>query len=217
MNRAFVPIFGLVLTAAAFVAAVLLYPRLPEATPVHWGISGQPNGYVDKPWGPFVFPLMLLGLTAVFSLLPVISPARFRMEPFAASYRLIVCGVLGLIAWIDAMVTAAALGAPLDLSRAIFVGLGLMLAVTGNVAGKVTPNFFVGVRTPWTLASPEVWRRTNRAAAWVMVILGGLMALGATLGAPMMALLVALLAAGLGLVVYSYVLYRRIEPREPQL
>jgi uncharacterized membrane protein len=216
MNRAFVPLFGLVLTAAAFAAAALLYTRLPEATAVHWGLSGQPNGFVDKPWGPFVLPLTLLGTTALMSLAPIISPWRFRMEPFAASYRLIACCVLGLVAWINAVSMAEALGAPLDLNRAVFVGLGLLLAVTGNVFGKVTPNFFIGVRTPWTLANPEVWRRTNRAAAWVFVVLGGLMALGAVIGAPMAALLVAVLAAALGLVVYSYVLYRRIEPREPQ-
>jgi uncharacterized membrane protein len=216
MNRAFVPVFGLALTAAALAASALLYAHLPEATPVHWGLSGQANGYVAKPWGPFVFPLMLLALTAVFSLLPVISPARFRVEPFAASYRLIAGCVLGLIAWIDAVVMAAGLGAPLDPNRAVFVGLGLVLAVTGNVIGKVTPNFFIGVRTPWTIASPEVWRRTNRAAAWVMVVLGALMALGALLGASMLVLLLAVLAASLGLVVYSYVLYRRLEPQEPQ-
>ena len=214
MNRAFVPVFGLLLSAAALAAAALLYPRLPEATPVHWGLSGQPDNFVGKPWGPFVFGLMLLGLTLVMSLLPAISPTRFRIEPFASSYRLIAGCVLGLIAWIDAMTTAAALGAPLDPLRGGIVGLGLVLAVTGNVLGKVTPNFFIGVRTPWTLASPEVWRRTNRAAGWVMVTLGALVALGAALGAPVKALLLAVLAAALGLVAYSYLLYRRIEPRE---
>jgi uncharacterized membrane protein len=216
MNRAFVPIFGLVLTAAAFAATAWLYSRLPQIMPVHWDLNGQPNGFVSKPWGPFVFPGMLLALTVFLSVLPAISPNRFRMEPFAASYRLIACALLALIAWIHAMATASELGAPLDPSRAGLVGVGLMLAITGNVFGKVTPNFFIGVRTPWTLASPEVWRRTNRMAGWVFVILGGLMALGAALGAPTAALLIAVLAAALGLVVYSYLLYRRLEPQEPR-
>jgi uncharacterized membrane protein len=214
MKRAFVPLFGLSLTAAMMVAAALLYPRLPEAVPVHWGLSGQADGFVHKPLGPFVFPLIQLAITVTMSLAPVISPAKFRMEGFASSYRVIICAALSLTAWIFAAATAAELGAPLDPGRAALVGLGLMLAVIGNVFGKTTPNFFIGVRTPWTIASPEVWRRTNRAAAWVMVMLGALVALGAVIGAPFLALIGAIIAVGIGLVAYSYILYRRIEPRE---
>ena len=210
MRRAIVPLFGLLLTACAVIAAALLYQHLPEATPVHFGLNGQADGFVGKPLGPFVYALMLAGLTAAVSILPAISPMRFSMDAFASSYRLIVCAVLALIAWIDAAVTAAGLGAPFDPGRASLVGLGLMLMVVGNVLGKVTPNFFIGVRTPWTLASPEVWRRTHRLAGWVFVGLGALMALTSAFGAPPAAPLLAIVAAAAGLVLYSYVIYRRI-------
>lgn len=216
MNRASVPIFGLLLTAAAFAASALLYARLPQAFPVHIGLRGEPDGFVDKPWGPFFFPLMLLGLTALMGLAPFVSPNRFRIEPFAASYRTIACAILGLIAWIDGMLTASVLGAPVDPGRASVVGIGVVIALTGNLYGKVTPNFFVGVKTPWTIASPEVWRRTHRLAAWVMVGAGALVALGAAVGAPIWALFVALIAAALAPPLYSYVIYRRLEPQEPR-
>jgi uncharacterized membrane protein len=210
MRPAVVPAFGLALTLAAVIAAALLYQRLPDATPIHFSIDGPADGFVHKPLGPFAYALMLGVLTLVMSLAPAISPNRFRMEPFAPSYRLIVCALLALIGWIDACVTAAGLGAPLDPSRAGLLGLGLMLMVVGNVMGKVTPNFFVGVRTPWTLASPEVWRRTHRTAGWALVALGAVVALAELFDAPPAAPFLALAAVAVGLIVYSYVIYRRL-------
>lgn len=213
MNRAVIPLFGLALTGATALAAALLYARLPEAMPVHFDLNGQPDGFAHKPFGPFMFPTMIGVFTLLLSVLPLISPRRFEMDAFASSYRLIACALLGLIAWIDAVTTAAGLGASLDPGRAGLVGAGLMFMAVGNVLGKLTPNFFVGVRTPWTLANPEVWRRTHRVGSWIFVLAGAGVALTAAFGEPVAPAVLLLIAAVLGLGVYSYLVYRKLERR----
>jgi uncharacterized membrane protein len=73
---------------------------------------------------------------------------------------------------------AYALGCRLPVTTLIGVGVGLLLAVIGNELGHVRPNYFVGIRTPWTLADPEVWRRTHRVGGRAFAALGALIALG---------------------------------------
>jgi uncharacterized membrane protein len=92
------------------------------------------------------------------------------------------------------------------------IGLGGLFAFLGNFMGKVTPNFFVGIRTPWTLADGEVWLRTHRFAGWLMMLTGLAVAVAGPLGVGMRWLLGAMLLSAIVPAVYSYVVYRRLEP-----
>ena len=94
---------------------------------------------------------------------------------------------------------------------AIFAGMGVLFIVIGNLLGKVTRNFFVGIRTPWTLASEEVWYRTHRLAGKLFVAAGLFMVVASLAGLRLWPLFVSLGVAALVPVVYSYVIYRRIE------
>jgi uncharacterized membrane protein len=107
---------------------------------------------------------------------------------------------------------AAAFDPTLDVGRWTIAGAYLLFALLGNVLGKVQRNFWVGVRTPWTLASETVWTQTHRMAAWLFVA-AGLLGFVATLaGHSGLWLFVGLIAAiALGPVVYSLVLYKRLE------
>ena len=102
-----------------------------------------------------------------------------------------------------------------DMGRPVLVGVGLLLAVLGNYLGKTTRNFFLGIRTPWTLASDEVWRRTHRLGGWTMVAAGVALVVMGLFGASEMALLVIVGAAALIPVVYSFFAYRALEGFNP--
>jgi uncharacterized membrane protein len=98
-----------------------------------------------------------------------------------------------------------------DIGRALFGGIGIALVLLGNVLGKVRRNFWLGVRTPWTLASDRVWYATHRLAGKTMV-LGGLAVVAATVaGLPAYVATGALLAAALAPVGFSLVYYKRLE------
>jgi uncharacterized membrane protein len=211
MKVGLAPIAGFAAFALALAATLVLYDRLPALTPVHWDIHGQVNGVVAKPWGPFITPLMIAGMASLAWVLPVISPKQFRIEPFAQAFDRIMLAVIALPALITASELAEALGAPPLIGRILPLSAGLMLIIIGDVLGKTTPNFFVGVRTPWTLASPEVWRRTHRLAGRFFVVAGLCFVVAGVVGAGVLIPIVVTLAAALAPVAYSYWLYRKLE------
>ena len=209
ISRANALSLGLVVLAIGMAAA--LYDRLPQSTPVHWNMDGQADGFMPKPWGPFLLPLVMAGVYLFLTLVARISPRGYRVERFQGAFDVIQLAVLAFLLWTTAVALLASVGAPITMNRAIHAGVGLLFVVLGNFMGKLTKNFLIGIRTPWTLASDEVWFRTHRLAGKLTLLAGAVLFVSALLGAGSVALLGAVgVAFGIP-VVYSYIVYRRIE------
>jgi uncharacterized membrane protein len=204
-------ILALLLVVAAFVLTGTLYSRLPEKTPSHWNIRGEVDSYQSKPLGPFVLPLVMAGLSLVFLALPAISPRGFRFARFRGVWGVLQSAILAFLLLVQALVLFSAMGRPVDMTRGLEAGIGLLLAVMGNFLGKITRNFFVGIRTPWTLASEEVWMRTHRLGGKLFVLAGLAMFALALAGAGPVAMMIVVGAAALVSAAASYVFYRRLE------
>jgi uncharacterized membrane protein len=124
--------------------------------------------------------------------------------------------LLTMFAYIHGVALAAAARVPLDFNKVFVGGIFLFLALVGNVLGKVQRNFYLGIRTPWTLADETVWIRTHRVGSWLMTG-GGLACFVALLsGVPVWLLFIAFMLVALAPVLYSLVLYKRLE-REGKL
>lgn len=204
-------ILGLILVVAAVLISAVLYPRLPESMPSHWNFDGQPDRFVHKPFGPFVLPAVMAGVLLLFLALPAISPRGFRFDSFRQAWAILEASILGLIFLFDLLGLLSAMGKPVDMTRGAEVGVGLLLVVVGNFMGKLTRNFFIGIRTPWTIASEEVWLRTHRLGGKLFVLAGLVFFASGLFGGSWIPPAAALFAAALISVVYSYLLYRRIE------
>ncbi len=202
---------------AVLAGTVVAYPALPGTVPLHWDARGHVNGWGPR-WSLFLFgPGTMIFIVAIFAALPWLSPKKFEVDSFRATYLYIMIVTLALIAYSQMLMVGAALGATLvtgmDMSRAIMGGLGLLVALLGNVLGKVRRNFYIGVRTPWTLASERVWNATHRLAAKTFFA-GGLAALAlAVFHAPFWLPLAAIITGTLAPAVYSLVLYKQLEGR----
>jgi uncharacterized membrane protein len=201
----------LLLTAATFVAVALAYHRLPDPMPTHWNGRGQADGWTPLPWGALLLPLLTLGVWGLLALLPAISPRGFRLEPFRATYARLLVLLVGFFALLDGVVLARAISGRSDLARLMPLLLGALLLGVGNYLGKTTPNFFVGIHTPWTLASPEVWRRTHRLGGWLFVGAGLVLLVLGALGEHAGYVVAVVLVAALVPAAYSFVLYRRLD------
>jgi uncharacterized membrane protein len=203
----------LVLVAAAFVATVLAWPHLPERVPLHWNVRGEVDG-----WGPrglmmVLGPGAMLAELAIFALLPVLSPKRFEMESFVRTYlRIMLAAILGG-AYITAVLLFAGLTGHVDVSAALLAGVSVLLVFIGNLMGKVRRNFFIGIRTPWTLASERVWYATHRLAGKTIVATGIASVAAALWGglAGIVAWIALVLAGVLVPVAYSFVHYKALE------
>lgn len=203
---------SLALVALSCAIVQWFYDRLPDPFPTHWNWRGEADHFTPKPWGPWLLPAAQLGVWALLAVVPAMSPAGYKIEKFRATYDRLLVLIVGFFTVLNALCVAQALGGHFDMRRGPFVLIGALFVVLGNVLGKTTRNFFVGVRTPWTLASPEVWSRTHRLAGWVFVLGGFVMMAGALLIAHAAVVVIAVTAVtALVPVVYSYVIYRELE------
>jgi uncharacterized membrane protein len=196
---------------AAFAFAAAMYNSLPESVPTHWNDHGIVNGYTPKPWGVFILPLMMLGVYVMFLIVPSISPSGFRINRFIGVYWILCTVTLGFLLIITIFALLKAQGTSVPLNRVVNAGIGVLIIVIGNFLGKVTKNFFVGIRTPWTLSSDEVWLRTHRFAGWSFVIAGFVVLIAAALGYGRSWVAFIIIAAAVMSIIYSAVIYKRIE------
>ena len=212
MKRNYFLIAGL-MVVAVLTATRIAYPHLPQRVPSHWNLHAQVDDYSAK-WTLFVtVPGIMVGLMLLFAALPWLSPRHFEVDSFRSTYLYIMLVILGLMAYIQAMMVWAGLDGRSSTDKALLGGICLMLALLGNVLGKVQRNFYIGIRTPWTLANERVWYATHRFGAKTFV-LGGLLAFVMVFaGAGFWFSFATIMAAALTPVVYSLVHYKRLERR----
>ncbi len=204
---------GFGLLAGVLAATAIAYSHLPQLVPTHWNTHGVVDGFSHK-WTLFVtIPTGILAIMGLFAVLPWLSPKRFEVDTFRSTYLYIMVVIAGMMAYFHALLLWAAIAGPMDMTRAITGGVCLLLAFLGNVLGKVRRNFYIGIRTPWTLASETVWNATHRLGGKLIFICGLIGFVLALLRAPFWSV-VAVLAAGAAVpVVYSLVLYKQLERR----
>jgi uncharacterized membrane protein len=198
---------------ATLAAILVAYPQLPSTVPLHWDAHGQVNGWGPK-WSLFLYgPGMMVLLVLIFAALPWLSPKKFEVDSFRSTYLYIMIVVVAMLAYFQILVLMSALKMVVDVTRAVEGGVCLLAALLGNVLGKVRRNFYVGVRTPWTIANERVWNATHRFAAKTFFI-GGLVGLLAViLRQPFWVPLAAILVAALTPAIYSLVFYKQLERR----
>lgn len=168
---------GYAVALVAGAASAWAYPRLPPRVATHWGLTGEPDGYSSKLVAAVLLPLIILALRGLLNLLPRIDPKGENYRKFESTYWLIFNGVILFMGVLHLAMLAFGLGAPVRMDRVVAAGMGVLFIVIGNYLARVEPNWFVGIRTPWTLSSEPVWRRTHRVGGWIFVVGGVLIVL----------------------------------------
>ena len=194
------------------VLVAVFYSRLPDQVPMHWGFDGEINRYGSKNelWLTGALgPLFAL----LFQFLPRLDPKKRNYEKFHTCYEAF---ALVLVAFITVMMGVALLESfrpgTVFVGRVVSALVGSLFVFIGNLMGKVKPNFFLGIRTPWTLSDPDVWNRTHRLGGGLF-FLAGLATVASAFLLPeqvtFWVLMAGVLAAALIPAVMSYVWYRR--------
>lgn len=201
----------LLFIAIMLVASALAYDQLPDRMPSHWNARGEVDGYSSRAFGAFGVPAIAIVMWALLRFIPRIDPRRANYEKFRGMYDVLIASVVGFLAVIHLGILGYALGMPVAVDKLAFGGVGLLFILLGNYLPQARPNWFVGIRTPWTLSSDRVWERTHRVGGYVFAI-AGIVMLAVLLFAPnYLVHTVITLAVGMAVFVfgYSYVLWRR--------
>ncbi len=193
--------------------AVLLaatYRYLPETVVTHWGITGQPDGFSKKFWGVILFPIMNLVMWIMYRVVPLVEPKNKSGKVFEKGYEEVMLWIFGFLNYVSLLFVLSNLGLRFSVAKMILPGLGLMFAGIGKEMARLEPNYFVGIKTPWTLASEKVWTKTHLLGGKLFISAGILMLLGIFLPEVWSFWLLMVLVAGmvLGTMFYSYFVYR---------
>ena len=210
MKRNYHFLIAAAVIVATLVVTVVLYPHLPDQIPNHWNFKGEIDHYGSRQ-SVFMLPGIMAAALLLFAVLPWLSPKRFEVDTFRSTYLYLMILVLALIGYLHALILWAAFSRPLNMPRSLMGALFLFLILMGNVLGKVKRNFYIGMRTPWTLASEKVWYATHRFAAKAFVAAGFLGLLSVIFSAPPVIEFSILIAAVLASVIYSLEYYKRLE------
>lgn len=195
------------LVAASFGLSAALYTRLPDAFPIHFGVTGRADRFLAKPLGPFALPL--IGLVGYAIVAAVVRRQR------SAALHVVPTAFAALFFAIHAAAVRTALDDTTDVTRWLLISISLFITVLGNYLGKLRRNRWIGIRTPWTLADDEVWMRTHRLGGWMFVAGGALGVLAALSGAGFAVVLGVLVISALIPAAASYVIFRRVVADAP--
>ena len=205
-----VELVQLAIMAGMFAVAAWAWPQVPDRLPVHWNLQGEVDRYGGKFEGLLLLPFVTLGLYLLLLFVPLIDPGRLNYQNFRKAYNAIRIALVLFMALIYGLLIYSAFGNQGNTTTVILLAMGALFIVLGNFMGKIRPNWFVGVRTPWTLSSKLSWDKTHRLAGWLFVLMGGLFVLLALVQTTWMFIVVFTINALciLWMVLYSYLVYR---------
>ena len=200
----------LVFLLGSALAGILLWNRLPDPMASHWDIHDQVNGTLPKFWGVFLVPLISLGLGALFLLIPAIDPLKANIAGFRETFNWFIVLMMLFLTYVYGLSLAWNLGLThFQMSEFLLPALGFLFIFLGFMLRKAKRNFFIGIRTPWTLSSDKVWDQTHRVGSRLFMASGVATILGSFFGGvtAFWSLLAPLLGSTIFLVIYSYLLY----------
>lgn len=199
------------LIAMGLAASAAVYRRLPARVPIHWNLHGQVDGWAGPLRASLLLPMLSLAVWMLLVALPRIDPRRENYAKFRGSYDLVVAATITLLVGVHMLVLAAGLGVSVPVMRIVPVAIGGLMLVLGNVLPRARPNWWFGIRTPWTLSNDRVWTRTHRVGGYLLAGAGVVLLVAAAFpGAWTFALgVAAAIAAGFGSLVYSYFAWKQ--------
>lgn len=208
MRKATAVITGLVFLS--FIVSIYFYPHVPDPMATHWNSRGEVDGYMSKFWGLFFMPLVITGLAALFLAIPRIDPKRENIVKFRKYYDGFIIVLIFFMLAVHLQVLLWNTGIQISPNAVIPAGIGLLFYYIGILMENAERNWFIGIRTPWTLSSDRVWKKTNRLAGKLFRIAGVVAVLGAFFreNAFFFILVPALFIAGFT-AVYSYLEYQK--------
>lgn len=163
------PLTVIILTAAA---SIYFYYHFPASVPIHWNIKGEVDNWGTPTMAAFSIPAMLIGMYLLFLFIPYLDPRKERYEDFAKIYSFFRTAIITLLSLVYFIASLNGLGYKISVAFWTPILIGSLFILLGNYMGKIKSNWFVGVRTPWTLSSEENWNKSNRMGGRIFVLSG---------------------------------------------
>lgn len=195
---------------APIIYLLLMWNQVPSQLPIHWNYNGEVDGYGAK----YTTSLIVIGLYLLLLIIPKIDPRKKNYEIFSDSYYKIRLSIIFVLSIINTITVYNGIYQSLDLKQIIPIIVFALLAIIGNYMATIKPNYFTGIRTPWTLDNEDIWKKTHQLASKIWFV-GGITGIILSLSIDssylhiMLISIVVILA--LAPTIYSYLLFKEIK------
>ncbi len=208
-------IFSLLIVALAFIVSIWAYPLLPDTIASHWGASGEVNGFSLKENTFFIIPLISIALLVLFWVIPKIDPLGANIKKFESTYYSFCAFMLAFMLYIQLLIIGWNLGYNFNFLLMLLPAFAILYYFCAKLLENAKPNWFVGIRTPWTLSDERVWASTHALGARLfrasaIIVLVGIFFESQAI----FFLIVPVLVSALVLVVFSFTEYLRLNPKK---
>ncbi len=212
MKKSYLIISIIILTSLA--TGFYFYPQVPDKMASHWNAKGEVDGYMSKFWGVFLMPIIILAMFLLFLLVPKIDPLKANIEKFRKYFDIFIIFISLFLLYIYLLTLFWNKGMRFDMGQVMMPAVGLLIFYCGVLISKAKRNWFIGIRTPWTLSNDTVWEKTHRLGGKLFKISGIVILLGILLKNLMIwFVLIPVIVSSIYLVVYSYFEFQREQKR----
>jgi len=208
MKKSEITILGIILLS--LIISIYFYPQMPEKIASHWNAQGQVDGYISKFWGLFLIPFILIGLAILFLVIPRIDPLKANIEKFRKYYDEFVILFFIFILSVHFQVILWNFGVRISPNVIFPIGIGILFFYVGILCENAKRNWFIGIRTPWTLSSERVWEKTHKIGGKLFKIAGIITFLGVFFQSyTLFFILVPVISVAVYTIIYSYLEYQK--------
>ncbi|MCD6107872.1 MAG: SdpI family protein [Thermoplasmata archaeon] len=208
MRKSGIIVLGVILLS--FIIGIYFYPQMPEKIASHWNAQGQVDGYMSKFWGLFLMPLLSMMLFLLFIAIPKIDPLKHNIEKFREYYDGFVVLIIVYLFYVYLLTIFWNIGIRFSMVQPLAPAMGILFYYIGILIENAKRNWFIGIRTPWTLSSEKVWEKTHKIGGKLFKIAGIIAFIGVFFQRYVLFfILVPIILVAAYTIVYSYFEYQK--------
>lgn len=208
MRKTEVIALGIILIS--FLIGIYFYSKMPEMMASHWNAKGEVDGYMSRFWALFLMPLMSFGLFLMFLIIPKIDPLKQNIEKFRKYFDIFIILMLGFLFYIYLLTIFWNLGTRFSMTQLMIPALSALFYYCGILVENAKRNWFIGIKTPWTLSNEKVWEKTHKLGGKLFKAAAIIILLGIVLeNYALLFVLAPIFFVSIYLVVYSYFQYQK--------
>jgi uncharacterized membrane protein len=209
MRNVWLVIAGIIVLS--FAIGAYLYPYMPDQMAGHWNAAGQADGYISKFWGLFLMPLISLAMAALFAVIPRIDPLKANIRKFRSYFNGFIVMMMLFLFYLYVLTLLWSAGYMFDMTRMLIPAFAALFYYCGVLIDHAKMNWFIGIRTPWTMSSEVVWNKTHKVGGKLFKLSGEITLIGVFLpGWAIWFALVPVVLTAIYVFVYSYLEFKKL-------
>lgn len=204
-------IVSIILILLLFLIPVLLYSSLPSEIAIHWNTKSEADDFMAKPLGIFLIPIFTLAIFLLLIFLPRIDPLKHHYKKFQNYYDGFILVMTLFMFYLQVLIILWNLDYRFNMGTMMVPALAVLFFYIGYIMPNIKRNWFIGIRTPWTLSNDKVWEKTHALGGKLFIISGIIALAGILFEAYLMwFILIPVLLTAVWVIVYSYIIWRKV-------